>query len=102
MNHYSIIVAIECITHSINSSWEEENEFRNSILLKIEKDHDFLIEDIYSSSDDITDAFGILLDDLDAGVYRIKFGLECQDEECEAIDVEIKPVSWPNLEEIEN
>ena len=97
---YSIIVAAGC-AQPINS--EDQDIFsRDHAVIKIEKDHDFIVEDRYCELRDLQDAFGISLNDLEPGIYRIQFNLDTQrGNEC-AINVRTQPVTYPQCESLIN
>lgn len=92
---YSIIAAIGCI-----SQQDDDGDLFNPecAILKVESDNDCLFEDVYAETRDLEDTFGIVLNNLNPGIYRIRFNLSRQDKEYSATDIRIAPVSWPDCE----
>jgi hypothetical protein len=100
MSECSIIVAVECGNRKLSEDASDIN-FKNSVILKIEADSDYAIEDIYDDTPDIADAFGIIINDLEAGIYRVSFDLECNSmNDCKASNIEIEPICWPECQRI--
>lgn len=82
---YSIIIAIGYVI--------SEDKDPDIALLKIESDPEFIFEDVYDETRDLED-FGIIVTNLNAGIYRVQFELP----ESKAVNIRITPVSWPDCE----